>query len=274
MSRLRLTNIAAPVARAATKVELYFDSTGIGTPATPQLIAQDSGGNKQVVCPVGATLTYRLVSIRTLTASTSYVPTAGTRALYVECVGGGGQGGGAATSSSTVSLGGGGGGGAYAAKWLTGAAVKNPTTYAVGAGGTGGTAGNAGNAGGDTTWDTNVIVAKGGSGGAVLAAGSTAVLQAGAAGGLAASCTGDLCVGGLTGGAGYRLSGTTYLYAGTGASGVAGGDGGVGAINSAVGATGAAGLAYGTGGAGAATLATAAAGGVGFQGFIRVWEFA
>jgi hypothetical protein len=273
MSFMRFISTAAPANPAAGKVLVYSDTTGLGTPAAPCMIAVDSSGNKVNLGAFSA-LTYRLLSIKVLTSSTSYVPTAGTRALYVECVGGGGQGGGAATSSSTVSLGGGGGGGAYAASWLTGAAVKNPTTYAIGAGGTGAAAGATGTNGGDTTWDTTVIVAKGGSGGTVLAAGSTVVVQAGGAGGLASACTGDFKVGGLSGGRGYRLSGTTYLYAGDGASGVMCGDGGWGAINSAAGATGAAGLAYGTGGAGAATLATAAAGGAGFQGVIRVWEFA
>jgi hypothetical protein len=259
---------------SANQVHIQYDTTGVGTPAIPGLVAVDSAGNKQSICPVGATLTYRLMNIRVLTSGTSYVPSTGTRAIYVECLGGGGQGGGAATSSSTVSLGGGGGGGAYAAKLLTGAAVKNPTTYAIGAGGTTGTAGNAGQAGGDTTWDTNVVVAKGGAGGAVLAAGSTAVMQAGANGGAQASCTGDLAIGGEPGGMGQRTSGTTYLYAGNGGCSALGGAPGVGAINSTAGATGQAALNYGSGGAGAATLATAAAGGAGTNGFIRVWEFA
>ena len=270
---LILTTEATVANPGSNLVHVVSDTTGLGTPAAPALVATDNSGNK-VMLGHFAILDYRLIKVRVLTSSTSYVPTNGTRAIYVECIGAGGQGGGAATSSSTCSLGGGGGGGAYAASFLTGAQVQNPTAYQIGAGGSSGTAGNAGQAGTDTTWNTNVIVAKGGQGGAVLAAGSTATLQIGAAGGLASACTGDLTIGGLTGGSGYRLSGTTYLYAGTGASGVMGGDGGVGAVNSAAGATGNAGLAYGTGGAGAATLATAAAGGAGFAGFIRVWEFA
>ena len=259
---------------SSNQVHLQYDSTGLGTPASSCLTLVDSSGNKMRLAGIGATLDYRLLGIRILTSATSYVPTAGTRAIYVECIGGGGQGGGAATSSSTCSLGGGGGGGAYAASLLTGAAVKNPTTYAIGAGGTTGTAGNAGQTGGDTTWDTSVIVAKGGGGGAVLAAGSTAVMQAGAAGGAQASCTGDLKIGGEPGGMGQRTSGTTYFYAGSGGCSAIGGSPGVGAINSAAGATGQAAGLYGSGGAGAATLATAAAGGAGSSGFIRVWEFA
>jgi hypothetical protein len=256
----------------ASQVHLQYDSTGTGTPAQAGVVAVDSAGNKQMVCPVGAALTYRWIGVRVLTSGTSYVPTAGTRAAYVECVGGGGQGGGAATSSSTCSLGGGGQGGSCAAKWLTGAAVKNPTTYAIGAGGTTGAAGATGQTGGDTTWDTNVVVAKGGAGGAVLAAGTTAVMQTGASG--AQAGTGDLVIGGEPGGMGQRTSGTAYLYAGRGGCSALGGAPGVGAINSAAGATGQAAALYGCGGAGAATLATAAAGGAGSAGFIRVWEFA
>jgi hypothetical protein len=261
-------------ANPAAGAHIQYDATGTGTPAQAGIVAVDSAGNKQMIAPVGAALTYRLIGIRILTSGTSYVPTAGTRAAFVECIAGGGQGGGAATSSSTCSLGGGGGGGAYAAKWLTGAAIKNPTTYAIGAGGTSGAAGASGQAGGDTTWDTNVIVAKGGAGGAVLVAGTTAVMQAGAAGGVQASCVGDLALGGEPGGMGQRTSGTAYFYAGSGGCSAIGGSPGVGAINSAAGATGQAALLYGCGGAGAATLLTAAAGGAGSAGFIRVWEFA
>jgi hypothetical protein len=270
---LIVTTESAPGNAGSGTVHVYSDSVGLGTPAAPALMAVDQNGNQLMIGHL-TILDYRLIGIRILTSGTSYVPTNGVRAIYVECVGGGGQGGGAATSSSTCSLGGGGGGGAYAAKWITGAGVKNPTTYAIGVGGSSGTAGNSGQAGGDTTWDTGpAITAKGGSGGAVLAAGTSNVMQVGAAGGAQGSCVGDLTLGGEPGGMGQRTSGTAYLYAGNGGCGIFGGAGGIGAVNSATGATGASAGLYGAGGAGAATLATAAAGGAGSQGFIRVWEF-
>ena len=274
MSFVELTGVSsASVPNPSSgDVRFYMNTTGLGPNAAACLSARDSTG-AEIKLGQFSTLDYRLINIRILTSGTSYVPTAGTRAAYVECIGPGAQGGGAATSSSTVSMGGGGGGGAYAASWITGAALKNPTTYAIGAGGTGASAGNAGNNGGDTTWDTNVIVAKGGLGGPVMAAGSTNIVIAGGAGGALGSCVGDFKMGGKNGFRGIRLSGTTYLFAGDGAHGILGGDGGLAAVNSAAGAAGANGVDYGTGGAGAATLATAQVGGNGIQGVIRVWEF-
>jgi hypothetical protein len=125
----------------ANQLHIQFDSTGTGTPAETALEVVDSSGNKTRICRVGATPDYRLIAVRFLTSSTSYTPTVGTRAIYVECIGGGGQGGGAPASSSQNSAGGGGGGGAYAASLLSGAQVKNPTTYAIGAGGSTGVTG-------------------------------------------------------------------------------------------------------------------------------------
>lgn len=274
MSFLRLFKRAAPGTPAAGYGRLYYDTTGLGTPAAPCLAFKDESGNIAMLGHL-ATLDYRLISVRALIAGTSYVPTTGTRAIYVQAVAGGGAGGGAATSSTQVSVGGGGGGGAFAASWLTGAAVKNPTTYALGAGGTAGAAGASGNNGGNTTWDTTVIVAAGGTGGAVMAAGSTLAAQVGGAGGAAASCTGDLKITGGLGDKGIRLS-TTQGWSGNGGSPAWGGQVGADGIVAVSGGAGvnATATAYGTGGSGGATTVTSSIGGTGAPGMIIVWEFA
>jgi len=267
----RLTKRAAPGNPPANTLRVYYDSTGLGTPAALALQAIDESGNKLMLGHF-AILDYRLIDIRVLTSATSFVPTAGTRALWVECVGGGGQGGGAATSSSSASVGTGGGGGGYSAKWLTGAAVKNPTTYAIGAGGSTGGAGAAGQAGGNTTWDTTVIVANGGAGGLVLAAGTSNVAIVPPA--VAAAGTGDHAVAGSLATFGYRISGTVLGWSGMGGIGPFGGGGGNMVIATTSNGGAALAGAYGAGGGGAATLSTAATGGAGAAGVIRVWEFA
>ncbi len=268
---IRFTKRAAPGSPPANTARIYYDSTGLGTPAAIGLQAVDESGNA-INLGHFAILDYRLLDVRILTSSTSFTPTAGTRALYVECVGGGGQGGGAATSSSTASVGTGGGGGGYSAKWLTGAAVKNPTTYAIGAGGSTTSTGTTGQAGGNTTWDTNVVVANGGNGGLTMAAGTSNIAIVPPA--VAAAGTGDLAIAGSLGGFGYRISGTVLGWSGVGGSGPLGAGGGNMVIaTTSVGGNAAAG-AYGAGGGGSATLTTQEAGGTGQAGVIRVWEFA
>jgi len=273
LSWIRFLKRAAPSTPAAGYGRLYYDTTGVGTPAAPSLQFIDDAGNIAMLAHL-AVLDYRLIKVTIKTSGTSWTPSNGCRAAYVECVGAGGQGGGAATSSANCSVGGGGGGGAYAATWLTGAQIKNPTTYAIGAGGTGAAAGATGNAGGDTTWDTTVIVAKGGSGGAVLAAGTTVTLQAGGAGGASGSCTGDVKIDGAIGGHGTRDSGAIGFSGWGGAAAFIGVSGANGKVVVAGGAAGNNATGLGSGGGGAATTTTSAAGGNGAAGLIRIWEFA
>lgn len=266
----RLTKRAAPGSPAANTARVYYDTTGLGTPAAPGLQAIDENG---ALLNLGhfTILDYRLLNIRVLTSSTSFVPTAGCRAMYVECIGGGGQGGGAATSSTTASVGTGGGGGGYSAKILTGAQVKNPTTYAIGAGGSTSGSGAVGQAGGNTTWDTNVVVANGGAGGLVMAAGSTNIAIVPPA--VAAAGTGDIALAGSLAGFGYRISGTVLGWSGFGGVGPLGSGCGNMVIATLSNGGAAPAGAYGAGGGGAATLSTAATGGAGQGGVIRVWEF-
>lgn len=276
MSRLRQTKIATPSNPPMNTEELHYNTAGPGYNTPPALMSIDESGNLLMVGHY-AVLDYRFlkVSVATVSGAGTWTPANGCRLAFVECWGGGASGGGAATSSTQVSVGGGGGGGAYAAKTLTGAGIKS-TSYSVGALGAAQGAGLAGQAGGDTTWDTSVIVAKGGAAGPVLAAGTTIVNQVGGAGGASGSCTGDIIVAGGAGATAMRF-GTTQGFGGDGGCaailGVPGGAGGCSPAGGQAGAAPAAGS-YGSGGGGAGTNATAAAGGAGIAGYIRIWEYA
>lgn len=98
----------------------------------------------------------------TLTTGTSWTKPAGVTQVKVECWGGGGSGGGATVNGTGGS---GGGGGGYARSEFIYPSAQQSISYSIGAGGTGGT-GN-GTAGGDTTWDTSVVIARGGGAGLV-----------------------------------------------------------------------------------------------------------
>jgi hypothetical protein len=260
MSRLRLTKIGTPTAPAATTAEIFYS-----TPDS-KLEAIDESGNIAVLGGF-ATKDFRLIRVYNITSGTTYTPSTGTRALYVECVGGGGAGGGAAVSSASISTGGGGGSGAYSAVFLTGT-IKPSYVVAIGAAGIS-VNGAAGNPGGDTTFDSpSVCTAKGGGGGGTLATGTSTTGVNGGAGGAASSGVGDLKLDGSDGGAGIRL-GATGAITGAGGNAPIGG----GTANSTI-YQGNTGKLYGGGGSGAATSGAAAWGGSGAAGVIRVWEFA
>lgn len=96
----------------------------------------------------------RLLNTQVFTASGTYTPTAGTKKIYVELVGGGGGGGGvSATASGSIAVAGGGGGGGFASGWYD---APSSASVTVGVGGAGGLGLVAGSGGGQT----------GGSGGA------------------------------------------------------------------------------------------------------------
>lgn len=85
----------------------------------------------------------------------------GVTEVIVECWGAGGAGGGVSVQGPAG--GGGGGGGSYARSKLTYGSTQQSISYSVGAGGIG--TNGTGQTGGDTTWNTNQVVAKGGTGG-------------------------------------------------------------------------------------------------------------
>lgn len=80
--------------------------------------------------------------------------------VIIECWGAGGAGAGVSAANTN---GGGGAGGQYAKKTITYAKGYEKIPYTIGQGGAAGF--GSGPAGGDTTWGTNVVVAKGGAGG-------------------------------------------------------------------------------------------------------------
>jgi len=260
-----------PASRGANYAGIFHTSAGPGYNTPIALAAIDESGNVANLAHF-AVLDYRLLKISwKIDASGTWTPANGCRAIYVELWGGGGAGGGMATSSSSSSMGAGGGGGGYSASWITG--ITTTIAYVCGAGGTAGGAGASGNNGADTTWNTTTVVAKGGTGGAVLAAGTSFLRIVGGAGGVAG--TGDISIAGGIGGTGIRLSASQAWSGGGGIPpmlgsvsaqpvvAIAGGTAGEnsGAAN------------YGAGGGGGATITTAGIGGTGTRGAIRIWEF-
>ena len=278
MSRIRLTKISAPTTASSYTTDMYYDTS------LSKIAAVDGSSSPgPYTCYFGGFLTadYRAVRVLEFTANGTYIPLPGSKAAFFEAVGGGGAGGGGATSSSTASVGGGGGGGAYSCARLTSASANWTGSYAiaVGAGGTAGAAGAAGGNGGNSsvtnTAGTVVAAAYGGTGGPVLAAGTSITFQAGGAGGAASSGTGDMKVDGGQGFQGVRLSGTV-AWGGCGSGSLLCPEGGGGAAGATGGSAGGAATAsgYGSAGGGGATLSTSCVGGAGIQGIVRIWEFA
>lgn len=266
----------------ASQMHVQFDSAS-GKPTIT-----DSSGNTVYLGGL-ATRDFRLIRIVNYTSgNNTYTPTAGARAIFVECWGGGGGGAsvanGANASNAACSVGG--GGGSYAAAWLTGTLPSAGTTYDanVGAAANGGAAGaNNGTAGNDTTFrettgPTNKCIGKGGGAGltANATASSTTPIFSGIGGVGGVAGTGDVTIVGEASNAAIRLSGTMASGSQGGAC-PRGGSGGlpgqiVAASTAQVGSNG---VAPGGGGGGmAVNNATSLAGGNGAAGLIRIWEFA
>lgn len=104
-----------------------------------------------------------LLGTRTISASTTYVPTPGTTSIIVEVFGAGGGGGGTPATGAGVAVSGGGGGGGYAVSRAT--SGFSSVVVTVGAGGVGGSSsgGNGGN--GTNTTFGGIASAAGGTGG-------------------------------------------------------------------------------------------------------------
>jgi hypothetical protein len=205
------------------------------------------------------------LNVRVVLTNSTFTPTAGVKALYVEVVGGGGGGGGCSRGTGS-SAGSGGGGGGYAAVMV--ATPAGSYTATIGQGGAGGasTGGN-GVAGGTTSFGT-VAVATGGGGGTGNAQGTVSgplILANGASGG--AGSTGTLKTGGGDGGMAWCF-GPSQSQGGEGGSSMFAGT----AKAVLCTATGSAGNVYGGGGGGGAVTVSSAAGGAGADGVVRVWE--
>ncbi|VVE68868.1 hypothetical protein PAN31117_03101 [Pandoraea anapnoica] len=224
--------------RPGQTVSVYSDGTNIVDPS--------------------ASISGRLIGIRTFTSSGTYTPTPGTTSIVVRVQGGGGGGAGSpATGSGQNSSGSGGGGGGYAEHRFT--SGFSGASFVVGAAGSGGT-GAAGGAGGTSSFAG--VSALGGLGGVVGAPGGVAsyaipAAGGGASGGNIANVAGQpstpvsvIVTGGINLGAGgcSHLGGgglSTIVGAGVAGTGYGGGGGGnvqgpsSGALSGGMGAPGA-----------------------------------
>lgn len=221
---------------------------------------------------VGSLQARILLAVQTFTASGTYTPTTGARAVRVRMVGGGGGGGGSDGNGTGISTGAGGASGSYWEKYIVIGATFSGGSVTCGAAGTGGaTGGGTGGTGGDSTVVINgtTYTAKGGLGGAYHGT-STSPLSA--AGGLTQAATGtaaDIADRGQAGHCSWS-NGVNLAMGGAGGRSVLGGGGadrsGIGAGNAAVGP--------GGGGAGAVSTTVDAVGGAGFIGIVIIEEYA
>lgn len=209
----------------------------------------------------------------TVTASGAFNVVAKTRHARVMLCGGGGAGGSARQSGAR-------GGGAAGGQWAVKRDALTPgTTYSGSVGAAQTTSGTAGN---DTTWRTNVCVAKGGAAGGNIDASNgsgtagTGSTTSGVGDTVRRGGSGQAGVGGaLTGGSGGGGAGTTAdggdattaPAAGTGTA-LFGGDGGLRGASANAGSNGT--QAGGGGGGGSANNTTTRAGGQGAAGRAQV----
>ncbi|EOC1689291.1 hypothetical protein ACI1BE_000488 [Cronobacter turicensis] len=216
----------------------------------------------------------RLINVVTITSSSTYTPSAGTKKIIIEACGGGGGGGAAlATGVSQSSVGGGGFSGDYVKTPLLDAA-----TYAIviGSPGSGGDGTSSATAGGVTTVGS-IITCRGGPGGSVGAASSTSA-TGNTSGGFVGTLTAPANSVVIPGNLGVR----GFIVNPGSASGQTGGTGGSTPLGrGGEGQQSAAGNSpqsnsYGCGGAGGANQAssTIKSGGSGVQGVVIIWEYA
>ncbi len=223
--------------------------------------------------------TGRLINVQTFTSSGTYTPTAGTKFVIAEVLGGGGGGGSnAATPSSGAAAGAGGASGAYA---VCKHSPTGPVSVVIGAGGAGGistAAGADGSTGGTSSY--GAVSAPGGRGGPRGVAFNTFPTGGNVALGTAA-VTGTTIVStpGTCGSYGMLYS-DSNATGGGGANSIYGAGGIAITINASGTGTnqGADGVGYGAGGGGAVSVHTSTAsssrGGNGSSGIVIIWEYA
>ncbi len=223
--------------------------------------------------------TGRLVNVQTFTSSGTYTPTAGTKFVIAEVLGGGGGGGSnAATPSAGAAAGAGGASGAYAVCKHT---PTGPVSIVIGTGGAGGVstaAGADGSTGGTSSY--GAVSAPGGRGGPRGVAFNTFPTGGNVATG-SSGVTGSVIVGTPGAGGSYGI-----LYSDSNATGGGGansiyGAGGIAITTNSDGSgttQGSDASGYGSGGGGAVSVHTATAassrGGNGTPGIVIIWEYA
>lgn len=211
-----------------------------------------------------------VLAIRQFTATTTYVPTVGTRLVYGILIGGGGAGGGAvstATGNTAAGLGGGAGG---LAEFILPVASLAGQSINIGIGGSG-VANSAGGNGGNSTFAT--VTATGGTQGGVGTNAQPPWLL-GEPGNSATPSGGNIAnVAGASGGMSFSLVSTTVVSGRGGSSRY--GTGGASRGNSR--GNGLPGTGFGAGGGGGLEISAGAgglAGGNGTNGFCMLWELA
>lgn len=191
----------------------------------------------------------------------------GLKGVLPKVVGGGGSGGGAAvTAGGESSCGSGGQGGAYAESIIPVDLLPETVMVTVGGGGLS-AAGGTGASGGTSSFGT-LVVAPGGSPGAVMPAGAVVPTRVGGGFGVQA-ITGQIAVPGGSGENGLRITATVCAAGGAGESLLSSRQRGTISVNS----IGSAGFPYGGGGSGAASGASQAAraGGAGANGVVILY---
>lgn len=206
----------------------------------------------------------RLLNVRKLTASGTYIPTPGTTSILAYICGGGGGGGGGVGGSSTISIGAGGTSGVEVLSYITSVAASYSIT--VGSGGIS-SVGGVGTVGSASTIDT-IATAPGGIGGGVLPPGTglDAVVYTGTP--TAPSGTFLYSSGSTAAAVGLRISGTTAVSGGGG-----GGSFGIAGTYIFSAGNGLSAQGFGAGGGGGYASTTSVSGGAGAAGCIVVYEF-
>lgn len=259
------TGSAAAVPQNNAPTPVVCDGTNC-TLLAPNIGAATSGTQAARLDQVGG----RLLNVQTFTVSGTYTPTAGTRFVIVEGVGGGGAGGGARAAPAGQSVGGGGGGsGAYfrtvVSSGFSGVAVT------VGAGGVG--VGEATGGDGATTSFGTFAFAPGGKGG-IGGSPTAAFPNLNGYGAGAPVATGGTLVNATGSAGGFALvTSSTNGLSGTGGTSAVGG-GGNAVVNESN--DGAAAFTPGAGGSGALTLSggPSRVGGNGGPGRVVIYEYA
>lgn len=218
----------------------------------------DDGSSSQLYDAMLSATPGRLLNVRTFTASATYTPTTGTKAIKVTLTGGGGGGGGCqATTTSNTFSGGGGGAGATVIAWITSPASSYSVT--IGAGGAGGVGAAAGSAGGNSVFGS--LTAGGGGGASRTSANNTP-------GGNGGTATGGIV--NIRGGDGSDGQTGIYFVTGNGGASFWGGGGRAGAGGGLVA------KAAGSGGGGAYDMGlngNSYTGGAGAAGIVMIEEY-
>jgi hypothetical protein len=267
---------AAPAATAAGTSGQLLQSNGTSAPTWSTLTAAANSGvsitNSAGNITVGTNGV--LNTIVTITgATTSYSPSAGTKAIQVELIGAGGGGGSTTSPGSNGSAGGGGGAGGYIKFYLTGVSSATTYTVAVGTGGAGGSSGSNGSAGNSTTFNTGSTTYTAGGGGGGLEGNANYGIPGGAGGTNSGGAL--ISISGSPGGTSWDGN-TSAAVSGAGGSSVLGGGGAAVNLTATGGpTTGNAGATNsGAGGSGGVTVGHAAAtGGAGANGIIIITEY-